>query len=581
MYNRAMTEHDRNDYISALNDFHRARNQALLKQLLGRLTGESTQLLSFDEVRQMLRVQGGIERGVKDIPLDAIVGSVGRYTDFTRDFLPRKEINPERWARVMVAANGLAGLPPIEVYQIGNAYFVKDGNHRVSVARQMGAKHIQAYVTEVRTRAPVEPDITPDDLILIAEYNQFLERTRLNEYRPEADLRVTIPGQYPKLLEHIEVHRYYMGIEQQREIPYEEAVTHWYDTVYLPVAQMIRKSGLLRSFPERTETDLYLWIAEHRSELEEQFGQPVGAEYIIDHLEEEHSKARSSLFSRLRDLIIPDKLEAGPPPGKWRVQTLAARSPDQLFQNILVPVNGKEDGWCALEQAIELARRENASLYGLHVVAQEADLSSETALAVKAHFEDRCREQGISGQLTLTAGEVVEQTCLRATIADLVVVNLSYPPGPQPLAKLSSGFHDLIQRCPRPVLATPQTVSQLNRALLAFDGSAKAREALFVAAYLAGKWGIPLSVVTVEDGGRNGADVLAQARSYLEEHDVSAEYRLETGAVGETILKNCQTDECDFVILGGYGLAPVLEVVLGSTVDEVLRQSCQPVLVCR
>jgi len=85
---------------------------------------------------------------------------------------------------------------------------------------------------------------------------------------------------------------------------------------------------------------------------------------------------------------------------------------------------------------------------------------------------------------------------------------------------------------------------------------------------------IPLSVVTVEGGGRNPSDVLAQAHSYLDEHDISAEYRVASGNVGETILSNCQNDECDFVILGGYGLTPVLEVVLGSTVDEVLRKSC-------
>lgn len=578
----AMTDHNKiSDFHSALNDFHRARNRAQLKQLMARLSGEPAQLLSYDEVRQTLRLQGGVERGLQDIPLDAIVGSVGRYADFTRDFLPRKEIRPERWARVMVAANGMVGLPPIEVYQIGNTYFVIDGNHRVSVARQMGAKYIQAYVTEVHTRAPLNPDVRPDELILIAEYNQFLEQTRLNEFRPQADLSVTIPGQYPRLLEHIEVHRHYMGLEQQREIPYEEAVVHWYDTVYLPVAQIIHNQGILRHFPNRTETDLYLWIAEHRSELEEELGQPVRTEHVAGHLAAAHSPASVSLFNRLRDLIVPDKLEAGPPPGAWREQALAARPPDRLFQDILVPVNGREDGWCALSQAIEVARREEAQLYGLHVVPEESDLTSEAALAVQAEFERRCQESNIPGHLALAVGEVVEQTCARAIVTDLVIVNLSYPPGPQPLAKLSSGFHDLIQRCPRPVLATPHTVSPLNRALLAFDGSPKAREALFVAAYLAGKWRIPLSVVTVEDSGRNSQEVLAQARSYLEEHNISADYRVESGSVGDTILKNCEQDECDLVLLGGYGLAPVLEVVLGSAVDEVLRQSCQPVLVCR
>ncbi|MCC7128963.1 MAG: universal stress protein, partial [Anaerolineae bacterium] len=108
------------NYVEAVEDFRRARNQASLQGLLSRLTGESNQLLSYNKVRELLKVQGGLERrGVQDIPLDAIVGSVGRYTDFTRDFLPRHDVQQDRWARIHLAASGLAGLPPIDVYKIG------------------------------------------------------------------------------------------------------------------------------------------------------------------------------------------------------------------------------------------------------------------------------------------------------------------------------------------------------------------------------------------------------------------------------------------------------------------------------
>jgi len=109
-------------YGSAFTDFRSARNRAELKELLALLTGETTHLLSFDEVRKQLKLKGGIARGVREIPLDSIVGSVGRYTDFTRDFLPLREGDMERWARVKVAATGLVGMPPIDVYQIGEAY---------------------------------------------------------------------------------------------------------------------------------------------------------------------------------------------------------------------------------------------------------------------------------------------------------------------------------------------------------------------------------------------------------------------------------------------------------------------------
>ena len=77
-------------------------------------------------------------------------------------------------------------------------------------------------------------------------------------------------------LEHVEVHRHFMGLEQQREIPYQEAVAHWYDEVYLPVVEIIRQRGMLRDFPGRTETDLYIWLAEHRAALQDSLGWEIG-----------------------------------------------------------------------------------------------------------------------------------------------------------------------------------------------------------------------------------------------------------------------------------------------------------------
>jgi nucleotide-binding universal stress UspA family protein len=570
-----------NEMGSAIADFHRARGRADLKELLARLKGESNQLLSYDEVRQKLQLQGGMERGIRDIPLDAIVGSVGRYEDFTRDFLPRGRVQPERWARVRLAASGLVGLPPIDVYQIGDVYFVQDGNHRVSVAREMGAKYIQAYVTEVHSHVQLTPDIQPDELILKAEYNQFLGQTHLDQLRPEADLSVSVPGQYPVLLDHIDVHRYFMGIDLQRPVEYEEAVAHWYDAVYLPVVQIIRSQGILRQFPGRTEADLYLWIAEHRAQLEDEFGFPIRTEVAASHLREEHKPNWvSRLGGKLLDLVIPDELESGPPAGQWREQR--SSSPEEhLFQEVLVPINGQEDGWCALSQAIAVAQHESAILYGLHVQAPNGETDDGLLQALQNEFHQRCADSNVQGKLVVTTGEVVDQTCLRAAATDLVVVNLSYPPAPQPLARVSSGFRNLILRCPRPVLATPQTSSPLNHALLAYDGSPKAQEALYVAAYLASKWSIPLEILSIDDSSRISQATLDQAKRYLEIHEVRARYFLESEPPAEAILRLSQQEKCDFVIMGGYGFSPLLEVVLGSTVDQVLRDSLIPTLICR
>jgi hypothetical protein len=247
-----------NGHFSAANDFYRARNQATLKEIIARFSGKSTELLSYEDVRQKLRAQKGIERGLQDIPLDAIVGSVGRYSDFTRDFLPLRDSDKDRWTRVKIAIQNLTGLPPIEVYQLGGVYFVIDGNHRVSVARQLGATHIQAYVTEVRSRVSLTPDIQPDALITKAEYANFLDKTHLDDLRPQANLSVTAPGKYPLIEEHIDVHRYFLGRDQKREIPYPEAIADWYDTVYTPVVELIRESGILR-YSQNGQRPIYIY----------------------------------------------------------------------------------------------------------------------------------------------------------------------------------------------------------------------------------------------------------------------------------------------------------------------------------
>ncbi len=158
-------------------------------EILARLTGKSTQLLSYEEVAEKLKFHIHIERGIKTIPLDAIVGSVGRYAEFTRSFLPRHDDDKQRWARVKVEfIEGQAGLPPIDVYEVGEAYFVIDGNHRVSIARQEHFPSIGAHVIEVKTNIPFTPDVLPDDLIIKAEYAEFLHATCLTDSKPNVDL---------------------------------------------------------------------------------------------------------------------------------------------------------------------------------------------------------------------------------------------------------------------------------------------------------------------------------------------------------------------------------------------------------
>ena len=185
------------------------------------------------------------------------------------------------------------------------------------------------------------------------------------------------------------------------------------------------------------------------------------------------------------------------------------------------------------------------------------------------------------GALSVEVGSVAQTICRRSSWTDLIVLSLNHPPSPQPVARLRSGFRVLVRRCPVPVLAVPCDPSPLARPLLAYDGSPKAEEALFVATYLAGSWHTPLLVLTVADGGRVTSDTAARAREYLMVHGVQAECVEESGPVPEAILRTAQAHQCDLLVMGGYGYGPLREAVLGSAVDRVLRESKVPVLLCR
>lgn len=569
-----------NLFTSAKEDFRQARQKAALQEITARLTGKSTKLLSYEEVARKLRAAGQAARGLRDIPLDAIVGSVGRYSDFTRNFLPRQDSDEQRWADVKtaVADPRRGGLPPIEVYQIGEVYFVLDGNHRVSVARQMGATTIDAYIVEVKTRVPLTPDVQPDDLIIKAEQAEFLEKARLDVSRPDADFTLTAPGQYSQLEEEIEIHRQLLG----SEAPFDEAAAHWHDAVYLPVVLMIREKGMLRDFPGRTEADLYLWILRYRSELEEELGWQIRPEAAASDLSTQFAPKPQSAASRLLNTILPESLASGPTPGEWRKDKLADRYIDRLFADVLVPLSGEEAGWCALEQAVILARREESRLHGLHILSTPEEAGSETALAVQARFNQQCSEAGLNGSLAIEAGEIARKICERSALTDLVVLNLAYPPSSQWLARLGSGFRTIIRQCARPVLAVPGQASPLESALLAYDGSLKSKEALFVATYLTEMWKIPLTVLTVAEADHTTPETQNHAKAYLELHEVQAAFiNVEADSVPEAILKTADEHKSDLIIMGGYRAHPVVEAMLGSSVDQVLRESKKPMLICQ
>jgi len=575
-------------FSNAKDDFRRARRKANIRGILARITGAQFDLLSYEDIRKKLRAQSSIEKGLRDIPLDAIIGSVNRYADFTRDFLPRQGVSSDRWASIEIASVDLAGLPPIQVYQIGEAYFVLDGNHRVSVARQLGAKHIQAYVTEVYTRVVLSPKDSPDEIILKAEYVEFLEHTQLDITRPEIDLRVTAPGQYAVLEEHISVHRYLMNTQSQREVSLPDAAADWYERVYLPVRYVIGSKGLLNDFPGRTETDLYIWILLHSKALEDEIGHEISptlaAHDLITRFSSRPGRRLARVKEKLRVGLIPDQVLGGPPAGEWRKERDISSENGNLFSNILVSINGKEQGWNALEEALIIAQREAANIQGIHVFGSSYRGKVEESprgITIQDEFTHRCEGAGVPGKQLFIKGDVARSISAMAWWNDLTVVHVAYPPSPRPLDVLSSGIRTILQLCPTPVLIVPDRITPLSRPLLAYDGSPKAKEALFLAAYITGKWQVPLTVVSVFEPDQLDANSLDEAREYLEGCGVEAEYIHVNGPVAEAILIVTEEEGCDLLLMGGYGKTPLMKTVLGSNVDQIIRISHKPILICR
>jgi hypothetical protein len=264
--------------LRAQEDFDSARFRAFRKAVLGTLTRRDRGLASMDAALEAAGTEGRSFAGVHEIPVDRIVGSAappGKSGDFDPAFLPIDRRLRDRWTRIYRAMVGGEELPPIDVYKVGDNYYVIDGHHRVSVARNLGREFLNARVIEVGTTAPLGPDVDAAALLRAAEYRHFLETTKLHETRPGALLEVSRLGRYDEILKHILGHRYFLGLESAREVSLPEAAASWYDNVYLPVAREIREHKVLEQFPGWTEADLYVEITRRWLELSVA-GQPAG-----------------------------------------------------------------------------------------------------------------------------------------------------------------------------------------------------------------------------------------------------------------------------------------------------------------
>lgn len=276
--------------------FDAARRRAFWNEARRFLTGRSNRLLSWREVQGELHLHDFVEHGHEAVPLDRIVGSVGRYNEFDRAFMPKLDSTAPRWRSVARAVLTTVRLPPVTLYRVSHSYFVVDGHHRVSVANELGRAFVDARVIEAVARIPLPTHLDADHLQIAREHTHFLECVRLDVLRPDQDVTFTTAGAYRRATDHVALHRRVMRKRLGRPVAKDQAVGDWYDHVYLPVVRIIREEDMFTRFPRRTEGDLFLWIADHQHALSQQCGLAVSEKRAAEHLVGHHA---AQLLKRL------------------------------------------------------------------------------------------------------------------------------------------------------------------------------------------------------------------------------------------------------------------------------------------
>ncbi len=218
----------------------------------GKSTGKDP-LVSFQERQKSEEAFSQRDLGTKEVALDKIVGSVGRYNDFNHQFRLKEDHEPYRLKRIKDAMDMGRVLPPVELYKIKDEYFILDGNHRVSAAKEFGFATIEAHIVEFL------PSTDTLENILYQEKHDFVAKTGLPE-----SINLTAVGQYAYLLEQILEHQYFLEEQLNESISIRQASQDWYKSIYRPLIHIIKQNQIIKAFPKRTVTDLYAYISYHQ-----------------------------------------------------------------------------------------------------------------------------------------------------------------------------------------------------------------------------------------------------------------------------------------------------------------------------
>jgi hypothetical protein len=253
-------------------DYDRAHRRAFLRAVRSHILRQPNSLIPYRDIRDRITMERETYRGMQEVPVGEIVGSVDRFRDFDRAFFPKQRHTANRWKSIDRAYHGDVRLPPIQLYKVGDVYFVKDGNHRVSVAREHGVQFIDAEVIEGHIRAPLRSTMSAEQILHQLEYAEFLRRTNLDRTRPHHDIRPSQLGRFEVFIDQIAQHQAGMSALSGKDVPFDEAAADWFDVAYLPVVTAARDQRLLRAFPDRTEADIFLWVLANRDRIEGEYG---------------------------------------------------------------------------------------------------------------------------------------------------------------------------------------------------------------------------------------------------------------------------------------------------------------------
>lgn len=289
------------DNLTTSIDFDKARRHAHFQSVFSTFRWKRADLLSFYEVTKLIRPDSEAYKGMQTIPVSKIIGSENRYHDFSSAFYPRNQELRTRWERVDAARLDDITLPPISVYKVGDVYFVRDGNHRVSVAKAKGVAFIDAEVVELNSKIQLKEGMTINEIkkkVVEYERKRFLDQYNPT-YLPMERIVFSQPGSYPEMVNHILVHKYYANQGISRELSFEEGARSWYENVYCKIADAIEKEHLLSEFPGQTEADLYMWLVRRWDEMKR-----INALISEDEAAKDAKKeAKTGLFKRRIDYL--------------------------------------------------------------------------------------------------------------------------------------------------------------------------------------------------------------------------------------------------------------------------------------